>query len=100
MTKRFLTENAELHDRLGVFEEYGRTPASVSTWSVALECSLTCAELDRKRVALSRHASQTIALAEVVGEATYHSWWSDETFRLPTRSEVQGADLTLVGVDR
>ena len=33
MTKEFLATNADLHDRLGVFDEYGGSPASVSSWS-------------------------------------------------------------------
>jgi LmbE family N-acetylglucosaminyl deacetylase len=84
MTKDFLGRNAELHDRLGVFEEYGRTPASIVTSDVALGCRLTPAELDRKRRALARHASQTVGLADVVGEETYLNWWVDETFRCAT----------------
>ena len=65
MTKDFLARHAELHDRLGVFEEYGRKPASIVTSDVALGCRLTPAELERKRRALARHASQTIGLADV-----------------------------------
>jgi LmbE family N-acetylglucosaminyl deacetylase len=84
MTKDFLARHAELHDRLGVFEEYGRTPASIMTSDVALGCRLTPAELDRKRRALARHASQTVGLADVVGEETYLRWWVDETFRSAT----------------
>ena len=84
MTKNFLARHAELHDRLGVFEEYGREPASIVTSDVVLGCRLTPPELDRKRRALARHASQTVGLAEVVGEETYLRWWVDETFRSAT----------------
>ena len=84
MTKDFLARHAELHARLGVFEEYGRKPASIGTSDVALGCRLTPAELERKRCALARHASQTVGLADVVGEETYLRWWIDETFRSAT----------------
>lgn len=84
MTRDFLARHADLHDRLGVFEEYGRRPASVTLSDVALGCRLTSAELARKRRALAGHASQTVDLAEVVGEETYVRWWIDETFRRAT----------------
>ena len=84
MTKDFLARHAELHDRLGVFEEYGRPPASIVTSDVELGCRLTPAELDRKRRALARHASQTVGLADIIGEETYLRWWVDETFRRAT----------------
>ena len=90
MTQDFLARHAELHDRLGVFEEYGRKPASIVTSDVNLGCRLTPAELDRKRRALARHASQTVGLADVVGEETYREWWVDETFRRATVCD--GAD--------
>jgi LmbE family N-acetylglucosaminyl deacetylase len=103
MTKDFLARHAELHDRLGVFEEYGRTPASIMASDVALGCRLTPAELNRKRRALARHASQTVGLADAVGEDTYLNWWADETFRSATvRDGARGsrsADVRqLVGV--
>jgi LmbE family N-acetylglucosaminyl deacetylase len=84
MTKDFLSRNADLHDRLGVFEEYGRRPASIVTSDVALGCSLTPAELARKRRALAGHASQTVGLAAACGEETYVRWWANETFRSST----------------
>jgi LmbE family N-acetylglucosaminyl deacetylase len=84
MTKDFLARHAELHERLGVFEEYGRKPASIVTCDVALGCRLTASELERKRRALARHASQTVGLADIVGEETYLRWWVDETFRSAT----------------
>jgi LmbE family N-acetylglucosaminyl deacetylase len=97
MTKEFLATNADLHNRLGVFDEYGGSPASVSSWSVALGCSLTDAELARKRRALAYHASQTEPLAEAVGEVTYTSWWRHETFRTPTRAETATGDRATAG---
>lgn len=100
VTKGFLARHAELHDRLGVFEEYGRKPASIGTSDIALGCRLTPAELERKRRALARHASQTIGLADVVGEETYLRWWIDETFRSATVCDGAHSPYTpqLVGV--
>ncbi len=91
MTAGFLARYADLHDRLGLFDEYGSRPASIPEWSVALGCSLTRRELTRKRAALARHASQTGPLAELVGESTFVRWWRDETFRAPTTAETDGA---------
>ena len=87
MTKDFLARHAELHDRLGVFEEYGRTPASIVTSDVVLGCRLTPAELERKRRALAHHRSQTVGLADIIGEETYLRWWADETFRSATQRD-------------
>ena len=93
MTAAFLARFADLHDRLGLFDDYGARPASIPATSVALGCSLTDAELARKRTALARHASQTDSLADAVGESTFVRWWRDETFRAPTT-----ADLRVDGV--
>ena len=103
MTKEFLARHAKLHDRLGVFEEYGRKPASIVSSDVVLGCRLTPVELDRKRRALARHASQTVGLADVIGEETYRQWWVDETFRSATerdgaRRSPSGDIRQLVGV--
>lgn len=84
LTNDFLARYADLHERLGVFDDYDHTPASVMSRDVALGCSLTPTELRRKRRALARHASQTAELAAVVGEDVYARWWVNETFRLPT----------------
>ncbi len=87
MTAGFVARFADLHDRLGLFDEYGTGPVSIPASAVALGCSLTDGELTRKRTALARHASQTGPLAELVGEPTFVGWWRDETFRAPTSAE-------------
>jgi LmbE family N-acetylglucosaminyl deacetylase len=93
MTDGFAARNRALHERLGLFDDYGDdVPASVPNWAVALECSLTTQELARKRRALARHASQTVELADMVGDAEFTNWWRDETFRHPTRSEILRPD--------
>jgi LmbE family N-acetylglucosaminyl deacetylase len=90
MTHDYLSLHRELHDRLGIFAEFGdRGPASVSRRSVALECALSETELDRKRRSLAAHASQTDGLAAAMGEDVYRGWWRDERFRRPTRSEIE-----------
>ncbi len=83
-----------LHDELGLFTDFGNgRPRSVGRSLIALECSLTEAELDRKRHALAAHASQTDGLAALIGEATFRNWWRDERFRAPTASEVARCEL-------
>ena len=92
VTHRFVGENRELHDRLGIFADFadGR-PRSVGRDRVALGCQLTEAELDTKRLALSAHHSQTAGLAEAMGERTYRTWYREETFRRPTGAELASA---------
>ena len=41
---------------------------------------LSGASLARKHRALRAHASQTRALEDLVGSATYRRWWSSEYF--------------------
>jgi hypothetical protein len=55
---------------------------------VALECALTDAELDVKRLALAAHGTQTAGLAATIGEETYRTWWGQERFRRPTPMEL------------
>jgi LmbE family N-acetylglucosaminyl deacetylase len=88
MGEDFVSRNAKLHDRIGLFA--GRSadePAACPTDLIALSCELGDAELDRKRRALARHATQTRPLAELMGELTYRTWWRTESFRRPTASE-------------
>lgn len=80
---------ADVHNRLGVFADFADgAPRTISREHLALEVSLTEAELDRKRRVLAAHASQTTALAEAMGEDTYRRWFQDEHFRYPTDAEV------------
>ncbi|MEO1055773.1 MAG: PIG-L family deacetylase [Actinomycetota bacterium] len=97
MTRTFLTEYAELHDQLGLFDEYGDGPAGIDDADVVLRCSLTHCELERKRAALAQHASQTTGLAEAVGETTFRRWWRDENFRTPTARELATAAWAAAG---
>jgi LmbE family N-acetylglucosaminyl deacetylase len=88
MTHDHVERYRTMHDELGVFADFadGR-PRSVPDRAVALQCSLDHGELIRKRRALACHGSQTIKLAELVGEPTYFSWWGTESFRRPTAAE-------------
>lgn len=88
MDDDFIAENAELHDEIGIFAEFSeRGPVSYDAEQMAFQVDLGEDELDRKRRALAHHASQTEPLAEVMGEATYRSWWRTESFRRPTAVE-------------
>lgn len=88
MTEDFTARHRALHDRLGLFADLpGGEPAAVPVSGLALRVGLDHAELVRKRSALRAHGSQTAALAEMVGEATYFGWWRDECFRHPTEAE-------------
>ena len=89
MTHEFLERNAGLHDRIGLFGELGLDrPAAYAREQIAVECDLSDAELDRKRRALARHASQTDPLARFMGEESYRTWWRTEWFRWPSEAEV------------
>ena len=66
-------------------------PWASPTREVALTVSLDDCELDRKRRVLAAHASQTEGLAEAMGEATYRTWFVDETFRRPRAGEITAA---------
>jgi LmbE family N-acetylglucosaminyl deacetylase len=88
MSDEFVAENAEFHERIGLFTALdGDGPASYRADQITLTCDLSDDELDRKRRALGRHASQTQPLAALMGEDTYRTWWRAEWFRRPTTQE-------------
>ena len=92
MTNEFAATHRQLHDELGVFGDFPNgQPCSVGRDRVALACRLDEAELDTKRRSLAAHASQTEGLAALMGEATYRSWYREETFRRPTATELGAA---------
>jgi LmbE family N-acetylglucosaminyl deacetylase len=90
VTHDFLRRHDQLHDELGVFAEFptGRPPA-IARDLIALECTLTPAELARKRRALAAHESQTAPLAAAMGEDRYVTWWASEWYRRPTWAEMR-----------
>ena len=88
-TVAWLDEWRSLHDRVGLW--MAEEPDGVASDDVELDLVLEAAPLDRKRRTLAHHASQTTAVAEVMGEATYRRWIAQETFRRPTGAELAGA---------
>jgi LmbE family N-acetylglucosaminyl deacetylase len=93
VTRDHAARHRDLEERLGLYAELdGGRPASVLWSRVALQVPLERDELARKRRALAGHGSQTDALAALVGEETYLTWWRDESFRWPTPAE-RGAAL-------
>lgn len=94
MTHDYVAEHADLHDRLGTFDEFGLDgPISVAADAVVAAYDLSDAELDRKRQALAAHASQTVGLSAFMGEETYRTWWRTERFRRPTPAELATCPL-------
>lgn len=77
-------EFAEVHDRVGLTG--GGAPPAVHPTEIAVTVALDELELDRKRVALSAHGSQTAELARTMGEATYRRWWATEWLRDPAET--------------
>jgi LmbE family N-acetylglucosaminyl deacetylase len=89
VTHDWASLHGPVHRELGVYADCpGERPASVSRSAIALECRLSDDDLTAKRRALAAHASQTAALAELMGEETYRTWWNVERFRRPTSAEL------------
>jgi len=96
MTHGYIAQHAELHTRLGAFDEFGLDgPASVGDDELVAAYDLSDAELDRKRRALAAHASQTEPLAALMGEDTYRTWWRTEWFRRPSAAELVSCPMPL-----
>jgi LmbE family N-acetylglucosaminyl deacetylase len=88
-TEDFLVRHDDLHQNVDLFG-YG-PPRPTHEQEVTHQVQLGEAELDRKRAALAAHATQTTALAALVGEDRYRTWWAEESFRAPTGIEVADA---------
>ena len=85
---------AHVAEQLDLFGYCGeRGPATVPTEQLALHRVPRGADLDRKRRALAAHATQTEAVAGLVGEAVYRDWSAPESFRLPAPDEVASCPL-------
>jgi len=96
-TKAYMDRFADLHAEIGVFDDFGgRGGPSIPMACVDLECRLTDAEAERKRLALGGHASQTSVLVAMMGEETYRAWSRDEVFRRP--SAIEWAECALAAV--
>lgn len=79
LTPAFHEAWGPLNDEVGLWFEGSLPPV---TDEVDLAAQVVCDEelSRRKREALRAHASQTEALAALVGEERYHRWWSVESF--------------------
>ena len=89
-TTSWLDDWRSLHDRFGMWMT--EEPTGVAETDTGLTIDLTGEQLDRKRAVLAGHRSQTSAVAEAIGEASYRAWISQETFRLPTSAELRSAE--------
>jgi LmbE family N-acetylglucosaminyl deacetylase len=101
MTDDFVMQNADLHQRIGLFADRGAEgPAYSTRRQISLACELSETEVDRKRRALARHASQTGPLAALMGEQTYRSWWRTEWFRRPSELELASCSICAPAANR
>ncbi len=93
LTPDFVERHRRFHDQIGIFEWDG--PWITDPDDVVARIELTEGELDVKRAALAAHASQTSALASMMGESAYRRWWDVESFRRPLPSEhLHGISIT------
>lgn len=85
-TTDWLDEWRSFHDAVGAWmtdEPVGADPADLD-----LVVDVAGAALDTKRTVLRCHASQTDALAAIMGETDYRRWIDQEAFRSPTAQEL------------
>ena len=71
-----------VNERVGLWADQPDPPCTEPD-DVARSTVLTDEVLDLKVAALRAHASQTTALIEMLGDATYREWWRTESFRRP-----------------
>jgi LmbE family N-acetylglucosaminyl deacetylase len=90
-TVAWLDEWRWLHDRFGMWMT--EEPTGVVYDDIEVDLVLRANQLRRKRAVLARHASQTAAVAEAMGEAEYRRWIGQETFRRPTETELAAVRL-------
>ena len=83
----FAQRYRDVHTQLNAFEP--GFPISTPADQLSVLLSLDDETLQRKRVALAAHHSQTAGAAALLGEDVYLRWWSDECFRAarPTRAD-------------
>jgi LmbE family N-acetylglucosaminyl deacetylase len=87
MTPAFVRRNARLHRRVGVFPDGYPRPSTPD--DRVHEIVLGRDELARKRAVLAAHASQTDALARLMGESAFTNWMATESFRHPRPAELR-----------
>ncbi len=89
MTDEFATTHDALHDRIGLFADWGPGhAATIPRAEVVLEAAMTPAELARKRRALGHHASQIGGVVAAFGEESYQQWLHQETYRRPADADL------------
>ena len=86
MTDAFVARHRREHPGLPLTLE--GEPVTIPDGDVALRIVPEGAERDAKRAALLAHRSQTGPLVDQLGEERFLDWWTTETFRTPTRSEL------------
>ena len=77
----------------------GEEPAGTDPEDLALHVELSSTELSRKRDVLARHASQTVGIAEAMGEDVYLAWSKDEYFRAPTAADLNALNPSAMPED-
>ena len=79
LTPEFHLAWGALNERVGLWFDGAQPPVTVRR---DLAARIVCrgASLDLKHRALRAHASQTRSLEQLVGEETYRTWWSTESF--------------------
>ena len=82
-------------DRITLCARPAGRPAGFRPTRSTLVCELSEVELDRKRRALARHASQTGELAAMMGEDTFRRSWRTEWFRRPSEQELSTCALCM-----
>ncbi len=87
-TLEWLDDFRHLHEPLGVWMT--REPDPTPNSDLFLNLVLSDVEVDRKRLVLAGHSSQTTGISEAMGEVTYRSWVRQEAFRLPTARDFAG----------
>lgn len=85
-TTEWIERFRALHDDFDIWMT--GEPVGVDDDDVVLDVRLDDPELDRKRIVLAGHASQTAGLAAAMGETVYRDWYSREAFRAPTPADL------------
>jgi LmbE family N-acetylglucosaminyl deacetylase len=80
VTPEFHRRWSPLHDQIGLWAEQPDPPCT-EPGDLAQSTRLTDELVDLKVAALRAHASQTRALIERLGPATFREWWRTESFR-------------------
>lgn len=79
-------EWAEFHELVGAMMD--DDVAAVAADQIDITIDVDGKDLVRKREALRAHASQTAAVAALMGEENYNRWFAQECFRPPTSAEL------------